>query len=230
VLTVRDTGVGIAPEFIPHVFERFRQADSSTTRSHGGVGLGLSIVQHLVELHAGTISVSSEGRDRGTAVVVTFPVAPASPPIVASPSEGATPPAARLDGKRVLVVDDDPGALDLLVEALAGAGARVSSASSARRALEQLGANGADAIVSDIAMPDEDGYWLMNRIRALPGQLGRTPAVALTALARSEDRARVMEAGYQLYFTKPVRLGELQAGLAMLMAENSERGHRDVTV
>jgi signal transduction histidine kinase/CheY-like chemotaxis protein len=230
VLTVRDTGIGIAPEFIPHVFERFRQADSSTTRTHGGVGLGLSIVQHLVELHSGTIAVQSEGRDRGTSVVVTFPVAQTGPQVIPATADSATASAARLDGKRVLVVDDDPGALDLLVEALAAAGARVSSAGSARRALEQLKASGADAIVSDIAMPDEDGFWLIRHIRALSGEIGRTPAVALTALARSEDRARVMEAGFQLYFTKPVRLGELQAGLAMLIEQDAERSAHDVSV
>jgi signal transduction histidine kinase/CheY-like chemotaxis protein len=230
VLTVRDTGVGIAPEFIAHVFERFRQADSSTTRAHGGVGLGLSIVQHLVELHNGTIAVTSEGRDRGTSVVVTFPIAQTGPLVIPATADGTTVSAVRLDGKKVLVVDDDPGALDLLVEALAAAGARVSSANSARRALEQFDASGADAIVSDIAMPDEDGFWLMNRIRALPDQRGRTPAIALTALARSEDRARVMQAGYQLYFTKPVRLGELQAGLAMLIAESAERRSTEAKV
>jgi len=230
VLTVRDTGVGIAPEFIPHVFERFRQADSSTTRTHGGVGLGLSIVHHLVELHSGTIAVTSEGRDRGTSVVVTLPVAETSPLVVPATADGTTAAAARLDGKRVLVVDDDPGALDLLVEALAAAGARVTSAGSARRALEQLETTGADAIVSDIAMPDEDGFWLMRHIRALSGQVGRTPAVALTALARSEDRARVMEAGYQLYFTKPVRLGELQEGLALLIEQDAERRGADASL
>jgi CheY-like chemotaxis protein len=154
--------------------------------------------------------------------VVTFPIAPLTPLTlpVAAGSPDAFP--TRLDGMRVLVVDDDPGALDLLVESLAAAGARVSAASSARRALEQLDAGGADVIVSDIAMPDEDGFWLMHRIRSMPGNLGRTPAIALTALARSEDRARVMEAGYQMYFTKPVQLGELQAGVAMLLAQDAE--------
>jgi len=229
-LAIRDTGVGIAPEFLPHVFERFRQADSSSTRAHGGVGLGLSIVHHLVELHGGTITVASEGRDRGTTVVLTLPalVSPFadSAPLPLAPPQTTT----RLDGRRVLVVDDDPGALDLLVEALAAAGASVSSASSARRALEQLATSGADVVVSDIAMPDEDGFWLMHRIRELPGERSRTPAIALTALARKEDRARVMEAGYQLYLTKPVHLGELQAGVALLAAQGPNSVGSDVSL
>jgi signal transduction histidine kinase/ActR/RegA family two-component response regulator len=220
-LAVRDSGIGIAKEFLPHVFERFRQADSSTTRTHGGVGLGLAIVRHLVELHGGTIEVTSEGRNRGTEFTVSFPVAPmatmaALVPVVAShPTQ-----AARLDGVRVLVVDDDPNTLDLLTEALATTGAQVTAAGSARSALERLRADGADIIVSDIAMPDEDGFWLMNRIRSLPGQISRTPAIALTALARTEDRRRVMEAGYQMHLTKPVQLGELQEGLATLVAHS----------
>jgi signal transduction histidine kinase/ActR/RegA family two-component response regulator len=221
-LAVRDSGIGISREFLPYVFERFRQADSSTTRTHGGVGLGLAIVRHLVELHGGSIDVTSEGRGRGATFVVTFPVAPLSPaaatvPVVASQAT----PVTRLDGVRVLVVDDDPNTLDLLTEALATTGAQVTAAGSARHALERLRADGADIIVSDIAMPDEDGFWLMNRIRSLPGQISRTPAIALTALARTEDRRRVMEAGYQMHLTKPVQLGELQEGLATLVAHGA---------
>ena len=221
-LAVRDSGIGISTEFLPYVFERFRQADSSTTRTHGGVGLGLAIVRHLVELHGGSIDVTSEGRGRGATFVVTFPVAPLTPasatvPVVASHPASVT----RLDGVRVLVVDDDPNTLDLLTEALATTGAQVTAAGSARHALERLRADGADIIVSDIAMPDEDGFWLMNRIRSLPGQISRTPAIALTALARTEDRRRVMEAGYQMHLTKPVQLGELQEGLATLVAHGA---------
>ena len=119
---------------------------------------------------------------------------------------------------RVLIVDDDANTRDLLTEALGTTGARVTAADSAPRALEQLSAAGADVIVSDIAMPGEDGFWLMERIRALPGDLGRTPAIALTALARREDRARAIAAGYQMHFAKPVELGELQAGVATLAA------------
>jgi signal transduction histidine kinase/ActR/RegA family two-component response regulator len=224
-MSVADTGIGIAPEFLPHVFERFRQADSSTTRAHGGVGLGLAIVRHLVELHGGTIAVQSAGRDRGTTFTVMFPIAaaPASGPAPAVTSP-ALPAATRLDGVRVLVVDDDAQTRDLLSEALASSGARVSAADSARQALAQLGTAGADVIVSDIAMPVEDGFWLMRQIRALPGDTGRTPAIALTALARAEDRQRAMDAGYQLHFSKPVQLGELQQGLAALLERSRDQG------
>ena len=218
-LAVCDTGIGIAKEFLPHVFERFRQADSSTTRTHGGVGLGLAIVRHLVELHGGTIEVTSAGRNLGATFVVSFPVAPIAAASTTVPVVSSTPQSVtRLDGVRILVVDDDPNTLDLLTEALATSGAQVTAAGSARYALERLRADGADIIVSDIAMPDEDGFWLMNRIRSLPGQISRTPAIALTALARTEDRRRVMEAGYQMHLTKPVQLGELQEGLATLVA------------
>ena len=130
----------------------------------------------------------------------------------------APAPAPRLDGVHVLVVDDDLSTRELLTEALGTTGARVTVADSAPQALEQLSTAGVDVIVSDIAMPGEDGFWLMERIRALPGELGRTPAIALTALARREDRARAIAAGYQMHFAKPVELGELQAGVATLVA------------
>ena len=213
--TVRDSGIGISAEFLPHVFERFRQADSSTTREHSGVGLGLAIARDLVELHAGTIEVRSEGRERGATFIVQFPtVAVTTAPLVTH----APAPVPRLDGVHVLVVDDDLNTRELLTEALGTTGARVTVADSAPQALEQLSTAGADVIVSDIAMPGEDGFWLMERIRALPGELGRTPAIALTALARGEDRARAIAAGYQMHFAKPVELGELQAGVATLVA------------
>ena len=141
--------------------------------------------------------------------------------------DGAQSPSLR---GRVLVAEDDDQVRRALVRSLSLAGYEVAAAENGREASELLANTAFDAIVSDIAMPDEDGYWLMNRIRALPGELGRTPAVALTALARSEDRARVLQAGYQLYFTKPVRLGELQEGLAMLIAQDAERRSSDVPV
>lgn len=221
-LAVRDTGIGIAPDFLPHVFERFRQADSSTTRAHSGVGLGLAIARHLVELHGATIAVQSEGRDRGATFTLQFPAVQVTALTThTAPLAAFAPrPAPRLDGIRVLVVDDDPNTLDLLTEALGTTGAQVTAADSAPHALEQLNNAGADVIVSDIAMPGEDGFWLMERIRALPGEVGRTPAIALTALARREDRARAIAVGYQLHLAKPVELGELQAGVASLASHS----------
>jgi signal transduction histidine kinase/ActR/RegA family two-component response regulator len=220
ILTVRDTGIGIAPDFLPHVFDRFRQADSSPTRMHGGVGLGLAIVRDLVELQGGTVEARSDGKDLGAMFVVRFPAAHGTGLVVTAPLRDSTAaPAKQLDGIRVLLVDDDPGTRDLLTEALLSSGARVMATDSARSALAYLNAEGADVIVSDIAMPDEDGYWLMHRVRALPGQAARTPAIALTALARTEDRTRAIESGFQLHLAKPVPLGELQASLAALVAE-----------
>ena len=218
-LTVADTGIGISADFLPHVFERFRQADSSTTRTHGGVGLGLAIVRHLVELHGGTIDGRSAGRGHGATFVVKFPLAVVGTTTAVMPLVSSAPlPAPRLQGVRVLVVDDDPNTRELLTEALGTTGALVTSADSARGALERLTVDGADVIVSDIAMPGEDGLWLMQRIRALPGTAARVPAIALSALARSEDRDRAVAAGYQMHLAKPVQLGELQEGVAMLIA------------
>jgi signal transduction histidine kinase/CheY-like chemotaxis protein len=223
-LTVRDTGIGIPPQFMPHVFERFRQADSSTTRTHSGVGLGLAIVRHLVELHGGRIMAKSDGAGKGATFIMELPsMAVATASTSTAPLAAfAALPTPRLDGVRVLVVDDDPNTRELLSEALGTTGARVKAADSARDALEQLHSDGIDVIVSDIAMPGEDGFWLMQHIRALPGELGRTPAIALTALARSEDRARALEVGFQMHLPKPVQLGELQARVATLAAERAE--------
>ena len=217
-LSVRDTGIGIAPDFIPHVFERFRQADSSTTRPHSGLGLGLSIVRHLVELHGATIEASSDGLNRGAQFVVHFPVARGAGtdwPVAVISRKLVTSEA--LQGIRILVVDDDPSACELLSEALGVAGATVRSAESASEAIQLLTRESFDVLISDISMPGEDGLSLIRKVRAMTGPSAQIPCVALTALARADDRDRAIEAGYQLYLAKPVELAQLQAALAELL-------------
>jgi signal transduction histidine kinase/ActR/RegA family two-component response regulator len=216
-IVVSDTGEGIAPEMLPHVFERFRQADSSTTRRHGGLGLGLSLVRHLVELHGGSVKAHSGGPGRGATFVVTLPVAIAEvpPEPAARPQASAAPVdslagVARLDGLRVLVVDDDDEAVSLARAILGGAGAEVRACLSAPEALELLRHWLPDVLVSDIEMPGEDGYSLIRKVRALvEDEGGRTPAVALTAYGRTQDRTRSLAAGFSMHVPKPVDPGEL---------------------
>ena len=213
-LRVRDTGIGMAPEFIPHVFERFRQADSSSTRAHSGVGLGLSIVRHLVELHHGSVEAHSDGHDKGAQFVVCFPAAGR-----AAGTHGARTGGGEVSvvDVRVLLVEDDADARDLLEEALAGAGAIVTAADSAEAALAALGIHELDIIVSDIGMPGVDGYELMRRIRRLPGERGAIPSIAVTAYARPDDRERAIEAGFHAHLTKPVDIDELLRKIVSLV-------------
>jgi PAS domain S-box-containing protein len=225
-IAVSDTGAGIAAEFLPHVFERFRQADMGTTRHHGGLGLGLSIVRHLVELHGGAARADSGGEGTGSTFTVSLPVAPVQQKEAAggrAHHEAArdTLPAhecpERLDGVKVLVVDDEPDARELLAAGLGQCGAEVVTASSAREALEAVAGATFDVLVSDIGMPGEDGYELIQRVRALPPAAGgTTPAVALTAYARTEDRLRAMRAGFEMHVSKPVELTELVVVIAKL--------------
>jgi signal transduction histidine kinase/CheY-like chemotaxis protein len=217
-LRVRDTGIGIAPEFLPQIFERFRQADSSTTRAHGGMGLGLAIVRHLVELHGGSIEARSEGPDRGALFIVRFPAMPGSAMPVTEHDRTGPPD---LDGVKVLVVDDDRDTRDLLSQALSASGARVTTADSAAQAFQRLGVEPPDVLISDIGMPGEDGFSLIRRIRALPDETRHIPAIALTAYARPEDRDEALDAGYQMYFAKPVELTDLQTGLATLARQET---------
>jgi PAS domain S-box-containing protein len=204
LLRVRDTGRGIDPAFLPHVFERFRQADPSSTRTVGGLGLGLSLVRSIAQLHGGEVAVHSDGIGRGTTIEVTLPAGYARPGKRDAPSQ---PPAAvrPLEGLRVLVVDDEPDARELLSVLLARNGAAVDVADSAAQAREILSSTQPHVLLSDIGMPDEDGYDLMRSVRALPGeQGGTTPAIALTAYTRAEDRRRAFAAGFNDHLPKPV--------------------------
>ena len=227
---VMDTGEGIDPEFLPHVFERFLQADASTTRRHGGLGLGLAIVKQLVELHGGAVAATSPGLGQGATFTVMLPltVLHPDPDVVAErrhPSSGPTgkspEPCTDLAGVRILVVDDEPDARALLNRVLQDCKAAVIMASSAAEAVTLLQRHRPDAIISDIGMPDEDGYSLIRKIRSFTAdQGGETPAVALTAYARSEDRIQAIVAGFQHHLAKPVGASELIAVIASLVRKN----------
>jgi len=221
-IIVTDSGEGIAPEFLPHIFERFRQADSSASRSHGGLGLGLSIVRHLVEMHGGTVRVHSEGIGCGAQFTVTLPVSPVHPPAVTEPKDGAgrgEASALSLKGIRVLVVDDEADSRELVRVVLEKSHAQVTTAASGAEALRELEHRSSDVLLSDIGMPGLDGYQF---IRAVRERGNVVPAAALTAFARSDDRRRAMLAGYQLHVAKPVDPSELVAIVASLAARNKQ--------
>jgi signal transduction histidine kinase/CheY-like chemotaxis protein len=210
-VSVTDTGEGVALEFLPFIFDGFRQADSTITRRHGGLGLGLAIVRHLVELHGGTVEARSAGEGYGASFVVELPMA--TPGGDAPGVREAGGPA--LPGVQILVVDDDQDALDLLTLVLTEAGAAVRTAGSTAEALALLRWIQPDVVISDLAMPDEDGYSLVRSLRAMERGRGReTPAVALTAYVRVQDRARAVAAGFDVFVEKPVDPGELVAVLA----------------
>ena len=228
-VSVIDTGEGIVPDFLPHVFDRFRQADASTTRRHGGLGLGLAIVKQLVELHGGNIRAKSGGTGMGSTFVVSIPLTvihadpePDPTPARRHPLAGPVPfpdrACADIAGVRVLVVDDEPDARSLVRRLLGDCGAVVTTAASAREALALIRAERPDVLVSDIGMPNEDGYALIRRVRSLgPDEGGDTPAIALTAYARSEDRMRAVMAGFQHHVVKPVEPAELITMVASLV-------------
>jgi CheY-like chemotaxis protein len=232
-IAIADTGEGITAEFLPHVFDRFRQSDASTTRRHGGLGLGLAIVKQLVELHGGTVRAKSAGLGQGATFTISLPVliVNAEP----EPAEERHHPGvdtlplrpdmcADIAGVKVLVVDDEPDARGLAKRLLEDCKAVVTVAGSAKEAMERLPFDRPDVLISDVGMPDMDGYELIRQVRALPPeQGGTTPAIALTAYARSEDRMKAIMAGFQHHVAKPVEPAELITMVASLVRKNGPR-------
>ena len=226
-IVISDTGAGIRPAFLPHVFERFRQADASTTRRHAGLGLGLAIVKHLAEMHGGEVRAASPGEGAGSTFTVQLPLAIAHQheqavaekrehPRVPSGMPAECPPA--LDGARILVVDDEKDSRALVKRILEDCDAIVEIASSAAEGMAAIARGGApDVLISDIGMPETDGYQFIRAVRALDEERGgKVPAIALTAFARSEDRQRAMLAGFDMHIVKPIEPGELIAVVARL--------------
>jgi CheY-like chemotaxis protein/anti-sigma regulatory factor (Ser/Thr protein kinase) len=224
-IVVEDSGAGIRAEFLPYVFDRFRQADPTTTRRYGGLGLGLSIVKSLVELHGGTVRVKSPGENQGSTFIVVLPVSTVQtedtsrarhPTVASDPLDAIELP--RLDGVTVLIVDDEPDGRALIARILEGRGARPTCASTAAEALEYLHRERFDVLLSDIGMPDMDGYELMRKVRTLDqARAGPIPAIAVTAYARAEDRQRSLLAGYHMHLSKPIEARELVAGISSLL-------------
>jgi signal transduction histidine kinase len=219
-IAVSDTGIGIPADFLPSVFEAFRQADASSTRRHSGLGLGLSIVKHLVEAHGGSVTADSPGEGRGSTFTVRLPIAAAQMPTPAlAPGDFSSlpSPSTLLTGISVLVVDDDDGSREVVAAYLESRDAVVLTASSAAQAIEMVQRERVDVLLADIAMPHEDGYGLIRRLRAMDAQgIGAIPAAALTAFARDEDRQQTLQAGFQMHLSKPVDRRSLIEAVATL--------------
>jgi CheY-like chemotaxis protein len=223
-IVVSDTGQGILRDLLPHVFERFHQAGSAAQGRSEGLGLGLALVRHLVELHGGTVTAQSPGEGQGATFTVSLPIASVRRPDddegarvhPTAPSLGSLVPLPSLQGLRVLVVDDDPDGLTLAGAILRSAGAEARTCPSAAEGLQALQEWLPHVLISDIEMPDEDGYAFVRKVRALKGPRGRTPALALTAYGRVEDRLRALVAGFNMHVPKPVEPAELATVVASL--------------
>jgi len=229
-LEIKDTGQGIDPKFLPFVFDRFRQADSTSTRSHGGLGIGLAIVRHLVERHGGKVSVHSDGLGHGATFTVELPINATSTEIKTSPAitNADSKPRARrsIDGVHVLVVDDEPDSAEAVAVILKQAGALVAKASSAATALELVSTFKPDVLLSDIAMPEEDGYFLIQQLRSNSDRdIQSLPAIALTAYAREEDRTKALAAGFNDHLTKPSEPEKILACIARAASEAGLHAH-----
>ena len=222
-IAVSDSGLGMAPELLPHVFERFQQGDSSSTRQHGGLGIGLALVRHLTELHGGSVEARSGGAGQGATFIVKLPISLAAEPPLPSRVHPAVSvervPVAgpSLKGVRLLLVDDQPDTLELFGHLLGRTGAEIETATSVAEAMSAFARRPPDVLMADVEMPGEDGYALIRRVRALdPAKGGAVPAVAVTAYGRVEDRVRLLAAGYSMHVSKPVEPAELIAVLATL--------------
>jgi CheY-like chemotaxis protein/anti-sigma regulatory factor (Ser/Thr protein kinase) len=206
-IVVADTGMGISPEFLPHIFERFRQADQSTTREHGGLGLGLAIAKEISELHGGVLKASSGGRGQGSRFTLTLPRLTIAGSAIARPEAVERP---NLAGKRILVVDDDADSREITAKALAGTGASITQANSGLEALDEWRAQPFDVLICDLAMPGMDGYEVLRTIRRATPATGRQSlAIALTALASDSDRQAVLDAGFDDHIVKPFDFPDL---------------------
>ena len=213
-IDVLDNGEGIAAEYIPVIFDRFRQVNSSASRMHGGLGLGLSIANQLVQLHGGTLTASSEGLGKGSKFTVKLPLAKKLPSIVdRSPNELE---ASQLEGLKILVIEDDPDTRELLQVLLEKQSATVETAASGREALQHLDIFGPDVIISDIGLPGMDGYALIRVIRGRTDELSKVKAVALTAFARESDRKAALDAGFDAYQSKPINMSTLLQTIAAI--------------
>ena len=227
-LAVKDTGEGISPDFLPHVFDRFRQADGATSRRHSGLGLGLAIVRQLVELHGGTVRAKSSGAGKGAMFTVVLPIVTSRRvrELRSRADEGPPGlPLERLDGLHILLVEDNADGREVMSMMIELAGARVTGVGSVREALDALESLQPDVLVSDIGLPDEDGYALIRRLRSREAERGGfLPAVALTGFARAEDRARVLAGGFQVHVPKPVDTAEMIAAIIAVTRDPRARG------